>query len=135
MIIESGEIQVAPGKEIGEFDYKVTSTTVAEDGQGHRVVSVNAEGGASGYGTVFGTFTLHGVEGDAKSGKAIWRAMAFLESGERATDTAVGTWHESGQSQWRFRGLSHVSDGATFAGDGILDMAARTFKGKLIEWD
>ena len=57
-------------------------------------------------------------------------------SGERRNVVGLGegTWQETGKHQWRIRMINQTSDGQIFAADGRLDLATRSFSGKLIEW-
>ena len=66
-------------------------------------------------------------------------AAAFLAGGfdialQCMSFPAEGTWEECGKHQWRIRAVNKTSDGQTFAADGVLDLAGRSYKGKLLEW-
>ena len=122
---------MALGKEIGDFSFNLTSTSYAEDGDG---VQLNYEGTATGFGTVLGSLYGRGEPG-AKQGTCSWRAQAFLDSGDQVVGSGEGTWEEIGKHRWRVRILNQTSDGQIFAADGAVDLASRSFAGKLIEWD
>jgi hypothetical protein len=114
-------------KQIGEFSYKVTSTTYSETS-----AQINLHGTATGFGTVEGTMTVTGEPG-ATSGKVSFRAAAFLDDGKIINGTGEGTWETVGKHKWRVRGINYV-DGRTFASDGELELATQSFSGKLYEW-
>jgi len=121
---------MAIGKEIGDFSFKSTSTSYAEDGSG---VQIDLDGTATGYGTVLGTLSLRSEPG-AKAGSCSWRGQGFLENGEIVVGAGEGNWEEIGKHQWRTRMVVTTSDGGTHASDGQLDLASRTLKGKMLEW-
>jgi hypothetical protein len=121
---------MALGKEIGDFSFKLTSVSYPGDDP---TALINVDGTATGYGTVLGTLTLRGEPG-AKGGPASWRGDGFLDDGEMVHGIGHGTWEEIGHHKWRTRMIIAVSDGQTFASDGELDLATRSFSGKNLEW-
>jgi hypothetical protein len=123
-------MQMALGKETGEFSFKQTSVTYAQDGTS---VSINFDGTATRFGTVLGTLIARGEPG-AKQGTCSWRSQAFLENGDSLVGMGEGTWQESGKHQWRTRLIIQTSDGQIFASEGKLDLATRSLSGKIIEW-
>ena len=121
---------MAIGKEIGDFSFKIVSTTYAEEGGS---VQVNCDGTATNYGTVLGTMTFRGEPG-AKSGSLSWRGQGFLDNGDTVVGTGEGAWEEIGKHEWRTRLIVSTSDGRCFASDGHLSLKDRTLKGKQLEW-
>lgn len=121
---------MAIGKEIGQFSFKLTSVGYPGDDPS---AQLNVDGTATGYGTVLGTLTLRGEPG-AKGGPATWRGDAFLDSGEMVHGVGHGVWEEIGRHKWRTRMIISVTDGQTFASDGQLDLATRSYSGKNLEW-
>lgn len=121
---------MALGKEIGTFDFKITSWSQAEDGGS---VSITVDGTGSDFGTVLGTLTGVIAPG-AKSGAASWRSQAFLDNGEAVQGRGEGTWVDSGKHQWRIRMNVAISDDRFIAADGTLNLADRSFKGKILDW-
>ena len=121
------------GNEAGEYSYKVTSVTLGESGS-DRTLTANCEGDATGYANVFGTLTLIGFQDGNKVGQATWIAMAGAD-GTPIVDNAPSIWTLAGENRWRVRAIAAPSNGAVFAGDGELDLNARTFKGTLFAWD
>jgi hypothetical protein len=121
---------MALGKEIGSFELNITSWSHGEDGAS---VAITVDGPATDFGTVLGTL-FGGVEPGAKSGPCSWRSQAFLDNGDIAGGSGEGTWMESGKHQWRIRMTIAISDGRFIASDGTLDLAGRSFNGKILEW-
>lgn len=117
------------GKEFGEFSFKLTSVTLTEDGAN----VLNYDGTATGFGTVLGTLTARG-EPDTSRGTMSWVGQGFLDNGTVIVGTAQGTYEMTGKHKWRVRGINQTSDGQNFASDGTIDLASRTYVGKLIEW-
>ncbi len=122
---------MALGKAIGDIDFKMTSADHAEDGSG---VTLNFDGTGTGYGTVLGSLIARGSAGD-KFGTCSWRAQGFLDDGNQVVGAGEGTWAEVGKHQWRIRLIVQISDGSVIASDSTLDLASRSLKGKILEWD
>ncbi len=122
---------MALGKEIGSFEFKITSWLRAEDGGS---VQITVDGVATDFGTVLATLTGQSEPG-AKSGPCSWRSQAFLDNGDQVAGRGEGTWIESGKHQWRIRMTVAIEDGRFVAADGTLDLAGRSFNGTLLEWD
>lgn len=122
---------MALGKQIGEFSLKSTSLTFATNGSGQ----ANFEGSVKGEvtGDVLGTLHVAGEPG-AKRGTCTWVGTAYLANGEEINGAAEGTWESSGTHKWRIRGLLSLSDGRTQLSDGELELATRSYTGKLYEW-
>ena len=123
---------MAVGKQIGEFSFKSTSFTYSAAGtvQGNFEGSVKGEGLT---GPVLGTLTAVGAPG-AKSGTCSWVGTAYLDKDEELHGQAEGTWESLGGHRWRVRGVNLLSDGRTIASDGEIDLATRSYSGKLYEW-
>jgi hypothetical protein len=120
---------MASGKQIGEFSFKFTSFTLTPGPAGSVVVQGNCEGPATGYGTVIGTLTAVG----GKSGTTSWCASAYLDNGEQLSGTGSGTYESSGKHHWRTQGFVQISDGRTVAIEGEVDLATRSWTGKIFE--
>lgn len=121
---------MAIGKELGDFSLNITSSVFADDGSS---VQVNADGTGSGFGTILGTLTFRGDPG-AKAGLASWRGSGFLDNGDQVQGIGDGIWQEIGKHQWRIRAAVLISDGQILATDGTVDLASRSYKGKLLDW-
>jgi hypothetical protein len=87
---------MAVGKQVGEFSYKVTSSTYGETS-----VQVNLHGTVTGFGTVEGTLTFTGEPG-ATSGRCSMRAVGFLETARRLGAPARER-ETVGKHKWRIR--------------------------------
>ncbi len=123
---------MAPGKQLGEFSLKSTSFTYGTDGAGQ----VNFEGSVKGEGLtgpVLGTLHVVGAPG-AKSGTCTWVGTVYPENGEEISSTSQGTWESSGSHKWRIRALLSLSDGRTQLTDGEIELASRSYTGKLYDW-
>lgn len=60
--------------------------------------------------------------------------MAYLDNGDSIRGIAHGTQESSGVHKWRTRGIERLSDGRTVALEGEIDLAERSWTGKLFEW-
>ena len=120
---------MALGKEVGDFSFKITSSSFSSDG-----ATIDCDGTATNFGTVLGTLSLSGGDAGAATGAANWRGQAFLENGEALVAVGEGAYEALGNHKWRTRLVITVSDGQIFASDGVLDLASRSLKGKNLEW-
>lgn len=114
-------------KEIGEFSLKATTFTVGDD-----ALSANWEGTATGFGDVLGTLSARGEPG-AEFGTCSWRSASFLDDGSQLEAAGEGTWKSLGKHRFQLRFTHAISDGSTVLADGVVDMAKRTFTGKLFD--
>ena len=114
-------------KEIGDFSLKATSFTVGDDS-----MSANFEGTATGFGDVVGTLTARGEPG-AEFGTCSWRSASFLENGDSSQAAGEGTWQKIGKHRFQIRFTHAISDGRTVLSDGVVDVASRSFNGKLFD--
>ena len=118
------------GKAIGEFSFKAITATYSPGPAGGVLSQVNWEGTATGFGTVFGTATY---SGGPKGGTYTWCAEAFMDDGDVLTGFGPGTFETSGKHRWRTKGFMQLSDGRRGAGEGEIDLAARSWKGTVHE--
>ena len=89
--------------QIGEFSLKHIGNTYGTNSGGDVTVSVNWQGEASGFGTVWGTLISSNPlsESNATSGKVQWVGEAFLEDGSVLGGIGNGTWERpEGQHIW-----------------------------------
>ena len=79
---------------IGDFSLKHIGNTYGTNSNGDVTVSVNWQGEASGFGTVWGTLiSSHALsESNATSGQVQWVGDAFLEDGSVLGGIGKGTW-------------------------------------------
>jgi hypothetical protein len=121
---------MATGKALGEFSLKAITATYSPGPAGGVLSQVNWEGTATGFGTVFGTATFGG---GPKGGSYSLCTEAFMDNGDIMTGIGQGTFEAVGKHRWRTGGFMQLSDGRRIAGDGEIDLAARSWKGKLSE--
>ncbi len=122
---------MAAGKQIGEFSLKTTTLTLTPGPGGSVLVQGNFEGSSAAFGTILRTATFVSV--GAKSGTYSVCAAAFLENGESLTGNGQGTFESIGRHKWRLQELIHISDGRSFAVESEMDLATRSWTGKIFE--
>ena len=121
---------MATGKALGEFSMKAITATYSPGPAGGVLSQVNWEGTATGFGAVFGTATFGG---GPKGGSYSLCTEAFMDNGDIMTGIGQGTFETVGKHRWRTEGFMQLSDGRRIAGEGEIDLAARSWKGKLSE--
>jgi hypothetical protein len=121
---------MATGKALGEFSLKAITATYSPGPAGGVLSQVNWEGTATGFGTVFGTATF---AGGPKGGTYSLCSEAFMDNGDIMTGIGQGTFETVGKHRWRTEGFMQLSDGRRIAGEGEIDLSARSWKGKLSE--
>jgi hypothetical protein len=122
---------MAAGKPIGEYSLKATSLTLTPGPGGSVLVQANYEGTGTGFGTVLGTLTA--ASAGQKSGTWSWCAVAYLENGDSVTGTGQGSFQSDKPNHWQTQGIINISDGRTIALEGEIDLATRSWTGKLFE--
>ncbi|NOT57921.1 MAG: hypothetical protein HOP18_25235 [Deltaproteobacteria bacterium] len=122
---------MATGKQVGEFSLKATSITLTPGPGGSVLVQGNFEGTSAAFGAILRTATFVSV--GAKSGTFSVCAAAYLENGDTLTGNGQGTFESIGRHKWRLQELIDISDGRTFAVEGEIDLAARSWTGKIFE--
>jgi hypothetical protein len=118
------------GKAIGEFSLKAITATYSPGPAGGVLNQVNWEGTATGFGAVFGTATF---AGGAKGGSYSWCGEAFLDDGSVLTGNGPGTVESVGKHRWSTEGYMDLADGRRIATEGEIDLASRSWKGKIYE--
>ena len=120
---------MALGKELGDFSFKITSVTHLDPGN----IQVNLDGTAANFGTVLGTHSFE-FEPGAQTGSVLLESQAYLPNGDQLYGSGQGTFESAGGHTWRIRTIIRVSDGQVLATDGVLDLATRSYSGKVLEW-
>jgi hypothetical protein len=120
---------LAKGKELGEFSLKSSSLTINPGPGGSTLIQGNFEGSATGFGVIIGTGTFVGV----KSGSYDWCAVVYLENGEQVTGTGPGTYESVGIHRWRTQGVVQFPAGGGLITEGEIDLASRSWTGKMFE--
>jgi hypothetical protein len=120
---------MASGKQAGEYSFKATSFTLTPGPAGSTLIQANWEGTATGYGTVLGTLTVVG----GKSGTLSWCSEGYLDNGDELYGPGSGTYESIGKHRWRTQLIVQISDGRTVSAEGEVDLANRSWNGKLFE--
>ena len=120
---------MAEGKSAGEYSLKFTSLTITPGPAGSVITQGNCEGTATGLGTILGTGTFVG----GKSGTWSWCSQAYLDNGDQISAGGSGTYESSGKHRWRTMGFHPQSDGRELISEGEIDLAKRSWTGKLFE--
>jgi hypothetical protein len=68
-----------------------------------------------------------------KSGTFSVCAAAFLENGDSLTGNGQGTFESIGRHKWHTQEFIDISDGRSFAVEGEIDLAMRSWTGKIFE--
>jgi len=121
---------MASRKQIGEFSFKFTTITCIPGPAGSVLNQVTWEGTATGFGAVFSTLTFVGGN---KSGSYSECGTAFLDNGDGLSGIGQGTFEGNGKNKWHTAGFLQISDGRRIASEGEIDLASRSYKGKLFE--
>jgi len=91
---------------------------------------VTWEGPATGFGAVFDTATY---VGGPKNGAFSDCGVAYLDNGDGLTGIGQGTYESTGKHKWHTEGFMQISDGRRIASEGEIDLAERSWKGKIFE--
>lgn len=118
-------------KQLGEFSMKVITSTLTPGPAGTTLVACNMEGVASGYGFTAGTLTA--CSAGQKAGTWTWCAANYPEDGNSVTGRGEGQFHSAGINQWHMPGFMQMSDGRSIRVEGLIDMAARSWVGRIFE--
>jgi hypothetical protein len=118
------------GKAIGEYSLKAITGTYSPGPGGSMLGQWNWEGTATGFGAVFGTASF---VGGPKGGSFSWAGESFLDNGDVTSAIGQGTVESIGKHRWRTEGFLQVSDGRRVFSEGEIDLASRSWKGKLSE--
>jgi hypothetical protein len=121
---------MASGKQIGEFSFKFTTLVSIPGAAGDVHRQVTWEGTATGFGTVFTTVTY---AGSSKAGTFSQSGTAFMDNGDFLHGVGQGTYESTGKHKWHTVGFLQLSDGRRITGEGDIDLAERSWKGKLFE--
>ena len=120
---------------VGEFLFKHTGNMLAKTDDGQVSINANWEGEATGYGGVFGTpnITQPLDNFNNKSGTCSWVGQGFLDDGTTVGGLGEGTWEQQteGQHKWIIKMDIVVSNGDQIHTESEIDLAARTFEGKI----
>ncbi len=121
---------MAFGKQIGDYSLTSRGMTIVDD----MVFTENWEGTANLDGAAATVIATLEANGDESGGEFDLRASAFMANGNVLRAHTHGTYEPNGGLKWRTRTIDRMSDGRTAAGEGEVDLATRTWTGKLFEW-
>jgi hypothetical protein len=121
---------MASGKQIGEFSFKLTAFVNSPGPAGGVNRHCTWEGTATGFGTVFDTVTY---AGGSKAGTFSNCGTAFMDNGDFLHAIGQGTYESKGKHKWHTTGFMQISDGHRIASEGEIDLADRSWKGKIFE--
>src|SRR6266851_5553601 len=111
---------MASGKQLGEFSLKAITATYSPGPAGSVLSQVNWEGTAT-------------YVGGPKGGTFSYCAAAYLDNGDGLTGIGQRTFESTGKHRWRTEGFIQISDGRRVATEGEMDLASRSWKGKISE--
>ena len=116
-------------KQVGEFSSKFTTLRICPGPAGSILIQGDSEGTATGLGTIITTATFVG----AKSGTYGSVGIAALDNGDALAGSGSGTFDTVGKHRWRTQGCMEMSDGRKVFTEGELDLANRSWNGRLFE--
>jgi len=126
---------MALGKQTGNYLGRTTSTTISP-GPGNAItLQANVEGTGSldrGEFTYALTYSVE-MEPEAKSGTYSQCGLVDMKDGTRVGIRTQGTWEESSAGKISNHGSGQLPDGTTYADEFEIDLATRTWTGKLYE--
>lgn len=119
------------GKEIGSYSSKSTSMRVIEINGDRRTIEVALEGEVSGQlaGTIVGTTVYTGTN---DRGTYTDRGVGFLASGA-VHGEGTGVYWLTKPGEWETRGVFNLTSGQTLIGEGQVNLANRTWSGRIFE--
>lgn len=117
-------------KESGNFEFAVSSYTAERNG----IVHVNIDGRAAGFDSLIGTLTLKSWQGGFGGVRLV--ATAFGDDGSQRGTVGEGHYQRIGnEHRFRVRGIIRSDDAGLALTDDVLDVLARSYAGKMYEWD
>jgi hypothetical protein len=122
---------MAKGDEIGSFELKMTTSTLAVEASGIPVQSTNYEGTFT---TGDGTDTLLLTArfwGHSSGGSYAMTSLFYAPDGTTIFGTGQGNFASSGVHCWTTIGIGEDSAGARWMAEGEMELATRTWNGKL----
>ena len=117
-----------PGKEIGEFSFKIASLTFSSGPDDSVLLQLNYEGRALNS-IIALTVTLT----PGKSGSYTAYGAQYLDNGDTNTTKSSGSYEGIGTHRWRTQGDVVISDGRTIHTEREVDLANQSWSGKVFE--
>lgn len=120
------------GKEIAAYTSKITSIRIVEVDGDQRVIEATYEAEVTGQitGTITGTQTFTGTN---DRGSIVDKNVGYLASGDSVTGEGTGVYWLTKPGEWETRLALSLSSGQTIVGEGTIDLASRSEKGKAFE--
>jgi hypothetical protein len=118
----------------GEFSFKLTGIGHSKTADGAVNIDTHWEGTATGFGAVFGTLSVIRPMNsfDETTGSCSWVGQAFPEDGTVVGGIGQGTWkQEEGKHKWTISAEVEISNGDRLRSEGEIDLAARSYTGRL----
>ena len=128
---------MALGKQTGEFSGQFTTTIIGPGPGTTFAAQASAEGavtGDQGKGSFVNTLYLE-YEPGSKSGTYKDYGLVNLNDGSVIGFRGQGTWEDGGGGKFRYRGTGAASNGTTYAIEAEWNLPAKTWTGKLYEWN
>ena len=119
---------------IGEFSLTHIGNTYGTNTAGDIMSSVNFQGYATGFGTVWGTLisSNHLSDSNATNGEIQWVGEAFLEDGSVLGGIGKGTWEKpENEHAWNLVLLVNLSNGGKHRSEGFIDLETLVYSGKI----
>jgi hypothetical protein len=120
---------MAKGHELATWSVKTTSLTYSGGGA---VISANVEGtGTGGLGALLGTAVFVNCP---KGGPLSYSGLAYQENGEVLLTSGTGAFESIGGHRWKTSAILELSDGRRMLSEGEIELANRSWSGKVYEW-
>ncbi len=124
---------MAVGKEIGTFNMQSTSIRLVASGEHVTTAEVNFEGEISGEFACTALATMTVASKDGHNGTYRIAARCFMSDGEIVDAVGDGKTTSSGGQKWTVAGVATMSNGRKTAVQGEIDLARRSYVGKMFE--
>lgn len=121
------------GKEIGTFDMKSTSVTLAPGTGEFLTIHMNFEGDVAGEIECRAIATMTVESNDGKNGDYKLCVRRFLNDGEILDAVGEGKTVLDGKHTWSVAGITEIAGRRTWAVQGKIDLEKRSFIGKMFE--
>ena len=122
---------MAKGRELAEFTLQCSTATCTAGPAGSKLIAYNFDGEVSGgFGAIIATATIDTGNG----GNMEFCGVMFRDDGRAFNSSATGTYQSIGIHRWSTDLLMHSSDGSVMLGEGVIDLASRSWRGHFFEW-